>query len=120
MAKRRQAAAEAIHVTPTEEAAPPVAATATLDPASEGGQSTAERQTARFPDPREQKSVSLGADRGSPRLRLLRSHRFNQLQIRCDEGTPRGLPRAVEGCRLDRTPRGGNLDQAATPGEVRG
>jgi len=77
MAKRRQAAAEAIHVTPTEEAAPPVAATAALDRAAEGGQTTDVRQTARFLDPREQTSVSLGSNRDSPRLRLLRSHRFN-------------------------------------------
>ena len=47
-----------------------------------------ERQTARFPDPRPQKQISLGLDKDSPRLRLLRSHRFNQMQIRSDEELP--------------------------------
>ena len=88
MARRKQAAAEAIQPTTTVEAAPPPEATATPTVVTEGGQPADERQPTRFPDPREQKSVSLGADRDSPRLRLLRSHRFNQMQIRCDEELP--------------------------------
>jgi hypothetical protein len=88
MTKRKQAVAESIHITPSEESAPPVAATATLDPATEEEQPTGERKTAWYPDPREWKSVSLGSDRDSPRLRLLRSHRFNQMQIRSDEEIP--------------------------------
>jgi hypothetical protein len=37
---------------------------------------------------RELKSVNLGPERDSPRLRLLRSYRFNQIQIRADEVLP--------------------------------
>ncbi len=86
MAKRKQAASEAVQVTPTEEAAPP--ATATLALVAEGGQGIDEARATRFPDPRELKSISLGPYRDSPRVRLLRSQRFNQMQIRPDEQLP--------------------------------
>ena len=85
---KRTSAAEAVQPTPAAEAAPPSAATATPAPTAEGGQEPDEPKAARLPDVRELKSVNLGPDRDSPRLRLLRSFRFNQLQIRADEELP--------------------------------
>ncbi len=96
MARRKQAAAEATQPTTTVEAAPPPEATATRTVVTEAGQPADERQPARFPDPREQKSVSLGSDRNSPRLRLLRSHRFNQMQIRSDEELPEAYRKLLQ------------------------
>ena len=86
MAKRKQAASEAVEVTRTEENAPSVAPTVAL--VAEGGQGMDEPRATRFPDPREHKSISLGPDRDSPRVRLLRSRRFNQMQIRSDTELP--------------------------------
>ena len=43
---------------------------------------------ARLPDAREMKSINLGPDKASPRLRLLRGYRFNQMQIRSDLELP--------------------------------
>lgn len=87
---KRTSAAEAVPLPPAAEAAPPAAATGTPGPAAEGGQEPDEPKAARarLPDVRELKSVNLGPDRDSPRLRLLRSFRFNQLQIRGDEELP--------------------------------
>jgi hypothetical protein len=84
MAKRKTAAAEAIQPLPAETAAPAVETIPTAAAAELPG----ERQTARFADPREQKQISLGLGKDSPKLRLLRSHRFNQMQIRSDEALP--------------------------------
>ena len=71
MAKRKQAASEAVQVSPIEEAATSATATSTL--VAEGGQGMDEPRATRFPDPREHKSISLGPERDSPRIRLLRS-----------------------------------------------
>jgi hypothetical protein len=71
-------------LTPTEEPATRVTETVPPILAAEEGQGPKER----LPDIRELKSIKLGPDRDSPRLRLLRSYRFNQLQIRCDEELP--------------------------------
>ena len=84
MAKRKSAAAEAIQPLPVETATP----AAETIPAAAATELPDERQTARFPDPREQKQISLGLGKDSPKLRLLRSHRFNQMQIRSDEELP--------------------------------
>ena len=84
MAKRKTAAAEAIQpllaetATPAAETRPAAAATELPD----------EQPSARFTDPRPQKQISLGLGKDSPKLRLLRSHRFNQMQIRSDEELP--------------------------------
>ena len=83
MAKRKSAAAEAIQPIPAEMAAP-----AAETPPATAAQVPDERQAVRFPDPRPLKQISLGLDKDSPRLRLLRSHRFNQMQIRSDEQLP--------------------------------
>ena len=101
MAKRNQAAAEAAQPTLTQEAPPQVAETdrAAVQPAPnqevaphlvETVRPPDDHRTAapRFPDVREMKSVNLGPDRDSPRLRLLRNYRFNQMQIRSDEELP--------------------------------
>ena len=84
MAKQKPAAAEAVPFTPTEEPAPRLTETVTPIPAAEEGQ----RPKQRLPDIRELKSINLGPDRDSPRLRLLRSYRFNQIQVRSDEELP--------------------------------
>ena len=86
MAKRKQATSDAVQATPTEETAPPATTTPAL--VAEGSQGIDEARATRFPDPREHKSISLGPDRDSPRIRLLRSQRFNQMQIRSDEQLP--------------------------------
>ncbi len=83
MAKRKSAA-EAVPFTPTEEPTPRMTETVTPIPAVEEGQ----RPKERLPDIREMKSIKLGPERDSPRLRLLRSYRFNQLQVRSDEELP--------------------------------
>jgi hypothetical protein len=76
--------AEAVPFTPTEEPALRVTETVTpLTPAEEGP-----RPNERLPEIREMKSIKLGPDRDSPRLRLLRNYRFNQIQI--------GVPIATE------------------------
>jgi len=85
---KRTSAAETAPLTPAAEVPPPSAATATPVPATDGDQEPGEPKAARLPEVRELKSVNLGPDRDSPRLRLLRSFRFNQLQIRADEELP--------------------------------
>ena len=42
-------------------------------------------RTSRFPDPSEKQSLKLGSAKDAPRLRLLRSDRYKQMQIRSDE-----------------------------------
>jgi hypothetical protein len=112
MARRNQAAANAVQTTSNPEAAPQAVETVQLTPdtltspqlpdtappqrpelvqpqAPESPQLVAEEpKAARLPDVRESKSVNLGPDKNSPRLRLLRSYRFNQMQISSDEGLP--------------------------------
>jgi hypothetical protein len=82
---KRTSTAEVVPLPPVAEAAPPESATATPVPAAATGQGPDEPKAARLPDVRELKSVNFGPDRDSPRLRLLRSYRFNQIQIRADE-----------------------------------
>ncbi len=43
------------------------------------------REPLRIPDPRSIMSASLDAGKGSPRMRLLRSHKFKQMQIAFDQ-----------------------------------
>lgn len=40
---------------------------------------------AKLPEPHELDSIELGPQKGSPRVRLFRSNRFQQMQIRFDE-----------------------------------
>ena len=84
MAKRKSAVAEAAPITTTEQPAPQVPGTVTPTLPGEGDQ----RPYERLPEIREMKSIKLGPDRDSPRLRLLRNYRFNQMQIRSDEELP--------------------------------
>jgi hypothetical protein len=79
MAKRKTAAVETIEP-PVQEAAPPVAAA----PAAE--QAPAERERPRLPDVSEQKEVSISPS--GAKLRLLRSRRYNQMQISGDGELP--------------------------------
>jgi hypothetical protein len=84
MAKRKSAVAEAAPTTITEQPVPQMTDTATTTLPAEAGQ----RPYERLPEIREMKSIKLGPDRNSPRLRLLRNYRFNQIQIRADEELP--------------------------------
>jgi hypothetical protein len=98
MAKRaKQAAAEAVQFTP-DTLTPPqlpeiVSPQSPETPRSDAPQPNAEQPSRPLlarpdPDAREWKSIRLGREKDSPRLRLLRSHRFNQMQIRSDEELP--------------------------------
>ena len=53
-----------------------------------GAEQPAVEPPTRLPEVREMKSINLGPDKHSPRLRLLRSYRFNQMQMRSDEALP--------------------------------
>jgi hypothetical protein len=95
MARRKQAASAAAQLTPETptpqqlpEAVPPQSPEPLhLTPQQPDAQRS-QRPHPAVSDPREWKSVKLGPDRDSPRLRLLRSDRFNQMQIRSDEELP--------------------------------
>jgi hypothetical protein len=76
--------------TSNDAAAPQHAEVATdaLPPATREGpeqrepaKAAAAREPILTPDPRGVMSVSLGDERGSPRMRLLRSHKYNQMQM---------------------------------------
>ena len=80
MAPKRKSAAEAVDLTPLEEAAPPAAA-ATVAEAS-----PPERERPPLPDVSEQKTVQVSPD--GDKLRLRRGHRYNQVQISPDGELP--------------------------------
>jgi N12 class adenine-specific DNA methylase/SAM-dependent methyltransferase len=65
------------------------AAAVSIPPATQEGSEPAKASEARqailTPDPRGVMSASLGDEKGSPRIQLLRSHKFKQMQIRFDE-----------------------------------
>ena len=74
---------------PTEAKAPAAATTPTLEtePAMTPiGDDVAEPKHA--PDPRSMQSVSLSDYQGGPSMHLLRSQKFNQLQVRFDREQP--------------------------------
>jgi hypothetical protein len=52
---------------------------------AERGQAADAGKLSDLPDPRGQKIAALGADRNGPKIELLRSHRYNQMQVRSDE-----------------------------------
>jgi hypothetical protein len=90
-----QAANEAVDMPPASPAGPQLSEIVPLQPPEPPQLSTQHADAAKSArplstdsDPREWKSISLGPERDSPRLRLLRSHRFNQMQIRSDEELP--------------------------------
>jgi hypothetical protein len=65
---------------------------ATLPPATQEGPehggavpAAVARQPILTPDPRGVMSASLGDEKGSPRMRLLRSHKFKQMQIEFEQ-----------------------------------
>jgi hypothetical protein len=64
-------------------------AQATLPPATQEGSEPVKASEARppilTPDPRGVMSASLGDTKGSPRMRLLRSHKFKQMQIEFEQ-----------------------------------
>ena len=79
MAKRKSAAVETIEP-PAQEAAPPSA------PAAERPAPESERRP--FPDVSEQKTVLISPEPDGAKLRLRRSHRYNQVQISPDGELP--------------------------------
>ena len=77
----------------TEESfsAEPLAATMTEAPAAsdapangEKNQATPDRKLSAFPDPRELMTVTLGPSNADPKVRLLRSSKYRQMQIHFD------------------------------------
>ena len=96
MARRKQAA-QAAESTGKELTAPEPPERASLQPpASPEPPKSAEptaparraldtSRTSRFPDPSEKQSLKLGSAKDAPRLRLLRSDRYKQMQIRSNE-----------------------------------
>jgi hypothetical protein len=92
-----QTAAEAVDMPPASPAGPQLTEIVPLQPPEPPQLSTQHAEAARPArqpladsdrDPREWKSINLGPEKNSPRLRLLRSDRFNQMQIRADEELP--------------------------------
>jgi hypothetical protein len=96
MARRKQAA-QAAESTGEELTAPQPPERASLQPPASAEPPKSDKTTApprpasdtsrtsRFPDPDEKQSLKLGSGKDAPRLRLLRSDRFKQMQIRSDE-----------------------------------
>ena len=83
-ARRKPAAADAapIQPIPAEEAGPPVASAIDVEPATEAAQRPPYR------DVREQKTVAISPGPDGDKLRLLRSDRYNQMQVRPDGELP--------------------------------
>jgi hypothetical protein len=70
------------HESPLSAEAPEPLMTPTI--AEHSRDSAADKQSA-IPDPRSLMSVNLGPSNDSPKMHLLRSYRFRQMQIRSDE-----------------------------------
>ena len=76
MPKRKQAAAEAVDLTPLQDTTPRTAEPATpAAPAAE--RPPQEQERPRYRDVREQKQVLISPDPDGAKLRLLRSRRYN-------------------------------------------
>jgi hypothetical protein len=105
MSKRKQAAAEAVELTPLQDTAPRTAEPVT--PASPAAERQPEgRERPRLSD--EQKVVLVAPGPDSAKLRLLRSHRYKQLQIRPDEDLPPHVRERLEAAGwTDRTEKEG-------------
>jgi hypothetical protein len=84
MAKRKSAVAEAAPSTITEQPVPQMTDTVTPTLPAEGGQKPYER----LPEIREMKSIKLGPDRDSPRLRLLRNRSGRRTSPISSPGNP--------------------------------
>jgi hypothetical protein len=83
--KAMQAAAEAVDLAPLQDNAPPVTATtatAVADRERGPANEAAKAEPVYAADPHEKISVSLSDVRGGPSMHLLRSHKFNQMQVR--------------------------------------
>jgi hypothetical protein len=83
-------------------------AQATLPPATQEGSEPVKASEARpailTPDPRGVMSASLGDTKGSPRMRLLRSHKFKQMQVEFEQQPePKYLAMLKEAGWTDRT-----------------
>lgn len=92
MSRKKATATEAAVSTDPLTVASPQAPASPASPAAPEAQSTGERsfvaEAGRFadiPDPRSKKIASLGEGKNAPKIELLRSHRYNQMQIRSDE-----------------------------------
>jgi hypothetical protein len=81
MARKQIAAKE-------QPAAAPVAELEPLAAAAEPAKRPSDDRPAYAADPHEKISVSLSDVRGGPAMHLLRSHRYNQMQVRFDREQP--------------------------------
>jgi hypothetical protein len=96
MPRTKKAAAVAAQATDAAlDTAPASTPAAEQAPAGDVGRETRQpareptaRETAYAADPHEKISVSLSDVRGGPSMHLLRSHRFNQMQVRFDGEQP--------------------------------
>lgn len=87
MPKRKQAAAEAVDLTPLQDTTPRTAEPATpTAPAAE--RPPQEQERPRYRTVREQKEVLISPDPDAAKLRLLRSDRYKQMQISSDKEFP--------------------------------
>lgn len=119
MARSKQATATAVQPTtesaqptPIQEAVPQAAETVR---SAEGVQTSAEANLPRLPDAREMRSINLGPDKDSPRLRLLRNYRFNQMQIRSDEALPEPQREQLKAAGWTERPEEGNWTKQLPP-----
>ena len=89
MPRRKKSANAAVEAAEAAPATPPVAAE-TVTPAETPSEPAkdAAKPPVYAPDPHSTISVSLSDHRGGPSMHLLRSHRFNQMQIRFDGQQP--------------------------------
>ena len=76
-------AAEPLPVSTLESPASPEAPS--IGERSQNGQAAEAGRFSAIPDPRGSMTAALSADKGGPKIELLRSHRFNQMQLRSDE-----------------------------------
>ena len=117
MARRKTTASnEVTTLSETLAANPPPGLQSPPSPVAEAQAPTGEPESRLpLPDPFEQKRAKLGADHDSPRITLLRSHRFNQMQIRSDQPLSEEHQAMLAEGRLD-GPHGSrrHLDQAAS------
>jgi hypothetical protein len=81
MARKQSAAKEQPTVVPVAELEP-------LPAAAEPAKGPSDDRPAYAADPHEKLSVSLSNVRGGPAMHLLRSHRYNQMQVRFDREQP--------------------------------
>ncbi len=123
MAKAKTERAAAPQTTNDEPA--PASVAATLSPPAQEGQELREeakepvaRKPIVTPDPRGVMSISLGDEKGSPRMRLLRSHQYKQMQVLFEQQPDeKYLAMLAEAGWKDRTESEGVWTKQVAPGQ---